>query len=462
MNEVAWAISPNDRWNLISLPAKDRYFIYCDKQYWGEFALARETVKKQAQKEKRLIRQGIKDMPRRTEEYRGPEEEREAVRERRQRQAPKVGEAAIQAALSEADRARLHTQLDQLLDNYNLPPEALDKLKIKKVSTWSTAIKNNDGEFESHPMFGIQLDADPKKFTPDWPIPSRVESIKVQRKEVLTPKDVKTCIILPDLQIPFESPEALQIALDVLRTVKPDKVVFLGDLLDLSPWGKFEQQPEWATATQDAIIRAHQLLASIRKLLPAAEIDLMAGNHEERMPKTLLRNAQAAYGLKRANQLDSWPVMSIPYLLALDDLDIKYHGGYPANRLWLNRNLQIRHGNATRKKGGSARTQLAAEKVSTIFGHDHRISSSITTVNEYDGGKEIHAYGAGCLCRIDGHVPSYHQGREVDGTPIPQLEDWQRGFIVATYDEENFQVEQVPINLANKAMFRGRVYGDIA
>jgi hypothetical protein len=446
----------DELWNLLNLPNSELYRLY-GQFYSGNKKDRQANIRRKANHYRKLYRLGRIQMPSREVPY-DSDKEPEAISKRRMRAGKNLAGKALDTTVITVpvEHLEYHEQLQAALETDG----RVDKATFTS-GEHTGYIKNAENEIEyTEPMKSARAKFEVSFNTePDWPVPSRVESIKLQRKEPLKEKDHKTCMVFPDVQIPFQSEEALQIALSVMQEIKPDKVVFLGDLLDLSAWGRFEMQPEWATATQDALIQAHQLLASIRKTLPMAEIDVLAGNHEERMPKTLLRNAQAAYGLKRANQLDGWPVMSIPYLLALDDIDVNYHAGYPANRLWLNRNLQIRHGNATRKKGGSARTQIAAEKVSTIFGHDHRISSSITTVNDFDGGKQIHSYGSGCLCRIDGHVPSYHQGREVDGTPIQQLEDWQRGFLIATYDDENFHVEQVPIGLDDKAMFRGRVYG---
>jgi hypothetical protein len=446
----------NRRWigddlhNLLYCTPKDLRIIYPGHN-WDSLRAKRKLFRKK-------VKRGEIMAPKRSEDYPGAEAEHERAKQRRAALAKPAGQAALSEMISLEGRRQLHDQLDAAIDKYNLPPEHVEALRIKRISTWNQGIKNADGEFESHPLYGLQLEADPVKFQPAWPLATRVESAKLTRREPLKQKDLKTCMVFPDVQIPFESKEALDVALQVMANVKPDRVVFLGDILDLSPWSKYVQQKEFADATQAAIVSAHQLLASIRKALPAAQIQVMAGNHEERLPKQLLQNAREAYGLKRADSLDGWPVMSVPYLCAFDRLDVDYIPGYPANRLWLNPNLQIRHGSRTGKKGAGARANVAAEKISTISGHDHRLSSHSSTINTYEGAQQIHAYGAGCLCRLDGHVPSVWQGRDLDGQPIKQYEDWQNGFVIATYDENNFHVEQVPIGLDHKAMFRGKIY----
>lgn len=465
MNEVAWATSPNDRWNLLCLPAKDRYFIYCDESYWGRDAIKQSAIKKQAQKQKRLVRTGIKDMPRRTEDYRGPEGERDRVRERRQKQAPKVGDAAIKAALTEGERVRLHQQLDELIDNYNLPPEVVDKLKIKKISTWSTAIKNTDGEFESHPMFGIQLDADPRKFEPEWPPITRVESVKLKKRERAPTSAARKAVILPDLQIPYHDENAVSVALEVVRDVQPDKVVILGDLLDLESFSRFDNLPlarEYSTSTQEAIIRTHLLLAELRKLCPSAEIVVLEGNHDKRIMQDVYKNNKAAFGLRQANNPEGWPVLSVPFLCSFEDLDVKYVDGYPANRYWINENLQVRHGHKVRSGASTAKAVSDDERTTTIFGHVHRLETQYKTVQTFDGGKTNAAHAIGCLCRIDGSVPSANRGVDAFGKPVTNYENWQQAICVVDYEEGDgsFNVNPVYINTFNgySAIYNGKKY----
>jgi len=404
-------------------------------------------------------------MPRRTEEYRGPDEEREAVRLRRENLKPKVGEAALSQLINEADRQRLHTQLDTLLDNYEMDPATVERLGIKRVSHWEMGYKDTEGEAQSHPLYGITLEADPKQFVPQWPVVNRVESVKLPKREQRESDALrasKKALILSDMQIPFVDEKALQTALDVLRDVKPDKVVLVGDLLDLSAWSKYIQRPEWATATQDAINETHKLLVTLRKLAPAAEIVVLEGNHDARMEKYALTNAQAAFGLRKANEPEGWPVLSVPYLTAMDDLDIKYISGYPANRYWINKNLQVRHGSIARK-GNTAIAVAQEERISTIFGHIHRVETQYLTHHTYEGGKTIGAWSIGCLCDIMGSVPSVRGGVDLQGKPVANAENWQQGFAVVDYEDGDgvFNVQPLYINtFANhQTIYNGKKYG---
>lgn len=417
----------NDLWNIVNLPLDVLVTLYKDHN----------RNKLRILKNYHLKRGNTVE---RSEPY-NPETEAERIATRKS----KVGGVALAHLISPEDRQRYHDRLDEALDEYGSVSEAtfwqMGYVQTRKVDGNTTT-----SEAASHPLhrFKVEFNNEPK-----WPTVQRVESELLPKKEAKVEKGSKTAFILPDMQIPFEDARAIDIVMQAIQDQKPDKVILLGDALDLSAWSKYEQRPEYATATQDAVIKLHKLLATIRKMVPSADITMLAGNHEARMERSLLRNAQAAYGIKRADALEGWPVMSVPFLCAFDTLGVEYVDGYPANRLWINERLQVRHGNIARPGGKTAVAIANDEKVSTIFGHIHRIESQFKTVNVYDGGRTSAAYGIGCLCRIDGHVPSMksaHDGRT--GQPITNFENWQLGFAKVSYEEGDgpFSVEQAYIN----------------
>lgn len=398
-------------------------------------------------------------MPEKNPEFSGNLEEeaiRAAQRQTVGRQASsRVLNGMVQFAVPEA-HITYHQDLQEALNEHG----ALNRASF---TDWQGFSKDADGQPQivdlHRKRFDVTFNAQPK-----WLPVTRVESVRLPRRESLkAPGDSKTAVVLPDLQIPFHDPEAVSVALQIVKDCKPDQIVLLGDALDLSAWSKYVQRPEWATATQDAIITLHQLLTTLRKLAPTAKIVMLAGNHEHRMANNLLQNAQVAYGLKRADDLDGWPVMSVPYLCAFDQLGVEYIDGYPANRHWINERLQVRHGNIARPTGKTAVAVNSDERVSTIFGHIHRIESQFKTVNVYGGGRTSAAYGIGALCKIDGHVPSTSGGIDTKtNSPVRNYENWQQGLAVINYRDGDmpFSVEQVYIDSFNNhtTNYRGKVY----
>lgn len=432
---------------LLTLP-NDQLREVFKEQTWNNLKNKRKLYKKK-------LRDGEIIMPRKPEQYH-PTDTPEEIRERL---AKDLGETAVNQVIDEQTREKLHRQLDETIDQTNINPALI---KGFRASTWESLTKNAEGEAEIHKLSGIQLVAEAKDLEPKWEVVKRVESVTLPKKEALKQKGAKKAVVLSDMQIPYHDLDAIDVALQIVQDTKPDKVIIVGDMLDLAAWGKYEQRPEFAQQTQQAVIDAHSILATLRKMCPRADIVVLAGNHEARLERNILANTAEAYGLKRADDLTGYPVMSVPYLCAFDQLGVDYIGGYPANRYWINDNLQVRHGQRVRSSGSTAKLVSDDERVSTIFGHTHRVETHFKTVNVRDGGKTNAAYSIGCLCLIDGSVPSTKNGYDLSGNPVKNYEDWQNAIAVASYEDGDgpFNVEAIYINAFNKhrAVHNGKIY----
>lgn len=374
----------------------------------------------------------------------------------------KLGKIATQHMIDEETRTAIHNQIDEAIDEYNVNPQSISSVKITG-GEHTGYIKNSDNEIEyTEPLkrkgFSFSIETDRLK-----PPLMKVSSKRLPKKESIKgPGDQKSCVILPDLQIPYQDDEAISVALQVVRDVRPDKVVLLGDAVDLAPWSKYPQRPEHQQTTQDSLVKLHLLLASIRQTLPRSDIIVLEGNHDFRMHAKMSKDNPEALYLKRANDPEGWPVMSVPYLTSMDELDVEYISGYPANKHWINERLQVQHGAKARSGSSTAKVISQDERASTIFGHVHRIETHYKTVNTYDGGKTSFAHTPGCLCRIDGEVPSVKGGTTVKGERVENYEDWQQGIAVVEYQDGDapFHLEQVYINTFSnhEANYRGKVY----
>jgi hypothetical protein len=246
----------------------------------------------------------------------------------------------------------------------------------------------------------------------------------------------------------------------MIKSIKPDIVVCVGDNLDLPEMGKYVTYPAYAQTTQASIDRATMFCAQMRNAAPDARIVWLAGNHEERMPKYLVQNAGAAYGLRKGNTPESWPVLSVPYLCRMDEYKIEYKPGYPAADFWINNKLRIIHGDRVKSGGSTAHVYLNNEKSSVIYGHIHRIETAFKTREDFDGPRTIMAASPGCLARIDGAIPSTRGGVDLDGRPLTRYENWQQGVGVVTYEDDNehkFSYEVSAI-YDGWTMFRGKEY----
>lgn len=454
---------PNEKWLgsrlwfLTELPLQMVYAVFCDN-----LGYRRVTIKAKRTLKLKQINEGKIMSPERPHNYEkgmSPEQIADVIDPDK---AGKLGKIATDQLIDEQTRNALHSRLDEAIDEANISPGAISSIKITG-GEHTGYIKNSDGEIEyTEPLkrkgFSFSIEADRL----DAPL-MRVSSKRLPKKESLKgPTDQKTCVILPDLQMPFQDDEAVSVALQIVRDIRPDKVILLGDAVDLAAWSRFPQRPEHQQTTQDSLVKLHQLLASTRQTLPSSEIVVLEGNHDFRMHAKIMNDNPEALYLKRANDPDGYPVMSVPYLTSMDELDVEYISGYPANRHWINERLQVQHGAKARSGGSTAKAISNDERTSVIFGHVHRIEHHEKTVDVYGGARQSFAHTPGCLCRIDGAVPSTKGGTTIKGESVTKYEDWQQGLCVVTYQDGDspFHLEQVNIQTFSdyETNYRGKVY----
>ena len=366
-----------------------------------------------------------------------------------------------------------------LLDRNNIDIDEVGK--ISKVSLYQTAAKDADGEIQTKDLVGIQIS--PKwEQGPEWPVVQQAQPVVINAPVV--PKKApsliggwKQAVILPDPQIgfrqfddrldPFHDDAAMNVALQLTAALEADggvdQVVNLGDFLDLPAQGKYEQEAAFAFTTQNAVDRGHLFLGEQRAAAPNAKIVVLEGNHDRRMQKFIQANALSSFGLRRANLPESWPVMSLPYLLRLDELDIEYIDAYPAGMWWINDSLRAIHGDKVKSNGSTAASYTnEMPHISTVFGHIHRQEIQSKTTFDRAGKIKVMAISPGCLCRVDGAVPSVKGSVGIDGRPVTYYENWQQGISVITYKPEgSFHVELVHID-DGKTLYRGQEFNAVA
>ena len=334
--------------------------------------------------------------------------------------------------------------------------------KISRVSLYQSLTKNEEGEAEIHDLAGVQFQFSPKwESGPEWPVIQQGPAIKLPTPKVKAKKATgfMTAIVPPDIQIgyyrnrdgtlePTHDEKALAVAIRLIEELQPESIICVGDNLDLPEMGKYLTTPAYQQTTQAAIDRATLFCAQMRAAAPDARIVWLAGNHEERMPKYLLTNAAAAYGLRKGHTPESWPVLSVPYLCRMDEFAVEYRPGYPASDYWINEKLRVIHGDRVKSSGSTAHVYLNNEKTSVIYGHIHRIETAFKTREDFDGPRTIMAASPGCLARIDGAIPSTKGGVDLDGRPLTRHENWQQGIGVVTYEDDGnhrFTYDVVPI-----------------
>lgn len=325
-------------------------------------------------------------------------------------------------------------------------------------------------------MFSNRMSAVPKRAAdsnePAWPVIQQAKPVNITFNGTpATPArdGLKLALKCADTQIgyratsehayeAFHDQDAMRIFINVCRQEQPDKITILGDFLDLPSQSRWAQEAGFARTTQMALDTGHEFLAALRAAAPSAEIVLIEGNHDKRMTAFIETNALAAFGLKQAGKPASWPVMSLPFLLRLEELRITYMDAYPAATDWDDDNTRNIHGTRANSKG-STMAQYANDlpHINTWAGHTHRAEVIYKTVMGARG-EAIESYNAnpGCLCRVDGTVPSVHGATHQDGTSARIVEDWQQGFGSLLYDGEGRSWPQVHRISGGVTIYNGR------
>ena len=362
-------------------------------------------------------------------------------------------------------------KLAELLERNSIDVEDIGR--IAKVNVWQGFHKDEEGDAQVVDLVGVTLSPSWEE-GPQWPVVQQAQPTKITYRptpKAPTKKTYKRTVLLPDPQIgylrmddgtliPMHDEDAMDVAIQVLGYIKPDRVVNLGDYLDASEWSsKFVVYPEFVLTTQPALDRGHEFLAQQRAQVgPDAQIDLLGGNHDNRIEIAITKNSMAAMRLRQANRPASWPVLSLPFLMRLEELGVTYTGAYPAGRI----KLAEAHGEQTplyalHGEKLDMKKQATSERQSTVQGHTHHVSCHMETY-EYDGNpQQVQSWSLGCLCRIDGAVPSTKGGTDEFGRPYKRTESWQHAMAVVTETEHGWWVEPILIH-EGRAFYKDREF----
>ena len=350
------------------------------------------------------------------------------------------------------DKERL-TRLSQAFKDAGLDPADLGS--VERVKFYEGFHKDDEGESHVVPMVSFQVN--PAWATgPEWPAvqPAPRPQVKPASGKRTVVKGWHKALILPDMQIGcrryvegetvrydwFHDERALDVAFQIMRWVRPDRVIFLGDNFDFPEFGKYEQEPEFQDTTQATIDKGGEVCDRTEANAPEASYEWLEGNHERRLPKAIAKNFMAAMRLRKANAPESWPVLTVPALLDFENRPRwSYVDGYPAASVTINDGLAVEHGKRVRSGGSTAAAVANDSTVSRIFGHVHREEYHSKTWDNPATGerRQVFAASPGCLCRVDGTVPGSGTATDGKGAAVPEWQNWQQGLAVVTFQEGN-------------------------
>jgi len=257
-------------------------------------------------------------------------------------------------------------------------------------------------------------------------------------------KDLKTAKLTP-----FHNRKVLDLHLQMIEILKPDRVDVLGDLLDMSEWtDRFLKEPEFRWTTQPALEEATWFLAQVRMAAPNAVIDLHQGNHEKRLEDAIKTHFPAAHQLQNVDELHLPPALSLPRLLALHKLNINWIGDYPNDRVYINDLLGVEHGGRALSPGQTAKAIISESNESVAFGHVHRWEMLTRTIQTRFGPMDITGFSIACSCWTDGRVPGSKRNSQ-----------WQNGGAILEYEINGEQHNILPLSIAfDELIYQGQLF----
>ena len=123
---------------------------------------------------------------------------------------------------------------------------------VSRISLYQTVTKNEEGEAEHHDLYGIQINP-AWQDGPQWDVINQSSPIKlVPSKATRKRSEWDTAVILPDIQMgyfrgtdgalePTHDESAINVALAIVKDVKPKQIVMVGENLDLPNFGRYSQ-----------------------------------------------------------------------------------------------------------------------------------------------------------------------------------------------------------------------------
>jgi hypothetical protein len=194
-----------------------------------------------------------------------------------------------------------------------------------------------------------------------------------------------------DQQIPYHDPRALDVATQIFIDAKVTRLIYngdWGDYLDLGAHPVGDRDDLYCGITRE-VERQQEELHKRHKAINPEEADWNDGNHEWRVQRAFWKDPKLAAKVLKIKYTDMQMIgsvkqaISIPALLGLDKLKIRYTGAYPKG-CWLRKgvpdeqNVYVHHGYTARKHGGyTVSGQMQDHWCSQIVGHCERLAGPI-------------------------------------------------------------------------------------
>lgn len=213
--------------------------------------------------------------------------------------------------------------------------------------------------------------------------------------------------VIPDTHVPYHDPRSWKLALQVIKQIRPHKVVIIGDFADFYAVSDHDRDPMRKDSLEWEVECVNAELDRLEELMDR-DVVFIEGNHEDRLRRYLWKKAPQLFGVtdvKRLFRLDQRGWIHRPYR----------HG-------WKYGNVTYKHDVAGRSGKHAAAQSLADFGGNVVIGHTHR--GGVVYLGE--------AKGANHFCLNVGWLGDVKLMDYMD--PDKALRDWQLGFGTVIHD----------------------------
>jgi predicted phosphodiesterase len=242
-------------------------------------------------------------------------------------------------------------------------------------------------------------------------------------------------IVLGDVHGEYVDRITWDIAKQIVRDVKPERIILNGDFIDFYGVSRFDKDPNRALSLQDEIDYGNQLLSELRSVAKKAQIIWVEGNHEARLQK---------YLWSKAAELSSLRSLTIEELFRLEERGIEYVRSKGRSAYTTVGKIMIGHFDVALANSCASEKKLVLKYAETVIqGHTHKLGKFYKTFGDEE--KTVVGVGSGCLCGLD---PEYCSDP-----------DWQQGLVLITkvVDENRYFIQDIPI-IGHKTLFNNKIY----
>lgn len=103
---------------------------------------------------------------------------------------------------------------------------------------------------------------------------------------------MKLAVVIPDIHVPYHDVRALKVLCKVIKALKPNHLIVLGDSLDFYQLSKFDKNPLRKTSVSDDVSDFRDVLYQLDGACPLQATKVfLEGNHEHRLQKWIWANA---------------------------------------------------------------------------------------------------------------------------------------------------------------------------